>query len=258
MDFDDIGTGIPLVLIHGFPLDRTMWAPQVKGLRQVARCITPDLPGFGGTSDAVNVMTMEDHAVRLKALLSALLIEKAVICGFSMGGYVALAFLQKYPDSVQGLVLCSTRSGADGKEAQEKRKATAARVLESDGMAALAPELAKGLLSDTTKKKDPSLLHQVEAMIRRQPPAGVAASSLGMGQRPDRTYLLKTIQVPTLLIAGTDDTLIKPQESRDMAAMIPGSTLVMIPDAGHMMNMEDPVTFNAAMGAYMGRFKLAP
>ena len=113
MNHDDVGTGVPLLLIHGFPLDRSLWQPQVKGLQGAARIIAPDLRGFGAAQDGPATVTMDDYAADLEALLGALHIPQAVVCGLSMGGYVALALLAKAPHLVKGLILCNTRAGAD-------------------------------------------------------------------------------------------------------------------------------------------------
>jgi pimeloyl-ACP methyl ester carboxylesterase len=254
MRYDDVGTGIPVLFVHGFPLDHAMWRPQVAALRDGFRCIVPDLPGLGSSPLAEDPATMDGFARDLVTLLDRLGLQQAVVCGFSMGGYVALAFQEHHPERVKGLILCSTRAADDTSDARRARAATAQSALDQ-GMAALAPDMASGLLSERTRLERKGLFAEVEAMVARQPPAGVAAASLGMAARPDRSALLPHITVPTLIIAGDSDTLIDPVQSSNMARSIPGSTLMTIPGAGHLANLEEPEKFNAALRAFLGTVK---
>lgn len=250
--FDESGSGIPLLLIHGFPHDRTLWEQQLSGLQDVARVIAADLRGFGSAEPAPATMTMEDYAADLRALLDDLAIPKAVICGLSMGGYVALAFLARYPEATQGLILCNTRAGADNDQAREGRYATARKAID-EGVAGIAESMAPKMLAEATIAKGPQLLNTVRAMIARQSPAAVAAAAQGMAARLDRTPMLPSITVPVLIITGSADTLIPPSESEAMAAMIPGSELVVIPDVGHLSNLEDAQAFNGAVRNFLQR-----
>ena len=250
MEYHDIGKGVPLLLIHGFPHDRSLWRVQAEGLQDVARVITPDLRGFGASPDPPGVMSMDAYAADLKALLDALEIPNAVICGLSMGGYIALAFLANYPDAVKGLILCNTRAGADTDKAREGREATAIRATE-EGMAGIAAEMLPKMLTTATIAERPDLSTSIEAMMAAQRPVGVAAALRGMAARPDRTPMLATIKVPTLIITGKVDTLIPPAESEAMAAAIPGSQLVVIPDVAHLSNVEDPEVFNGAVRRFL-------
>lgn len=252
MHHDEAGTGTPLLLIHGFPHDRTLWAPQLTGMADAARVIAPDLRGFGAWADLPDrpVLTMEDHARDLRDLLDALRIERAVIAGLSMGGYVALAFLDAFPERTRGLVLCSTRAGADTEEGRKGRQATADRVLR-EGTAGLAEELAPQMLSAATRTARPELIADVRTMIARQRPAAVAAAALGMARRMDRRPMLPGIRVPTLVLTGDADEMIPDTESRAMAAAIPGSRLVVVPDAGHLVGLEAPQAFDRAVRSFL-------
>lgn len=250
MTYDDIGKGIPLLLIHGFPHDRSLWRPQTEGLQDVAQLIAPDLRGFGGSEDPPGAMSMETYAADLKALLVTLGVTQVVVCGLSMGGYIALAFLADHPDMVKGLILCNTRAGADSEKAREGREATARRV-EAEGLEGLAGEMLPKMLTDATIVGRPDLSASVKAMMAGQRPVGVAAALRGMATRPDRTPLLGSIKVPTLVITSSADTLIPPTESEAMAAAIPGSKLVVIPDAAHLSNVEDPEAFNEAVREFL-------
>ncbi len=252
MRYDDIGTGIPLLLIHGFPLDHGMWRPQVEALREECRCIIPDLHGLGASPLAEYPATMEGFALALKTLMDKLEIDQAVICGFSMGGYIALAFQELYPERVKGLVLCSTRSVADDGHAKLARATTAENAL-ARGMAGLAPGMASVLLSAKTRKDHPELLAEVEEIIARQPSAGVAAASKGMALRPDRTDRLARIEVPVLILAGDADSLIPPAQSEAMAKHLSDGRLVVIPGGAHLVNMEQPTAFNTELVRFLAR-----
>lgn len=252
LHFREQGAGLPLVLIHGFPLDHTLWLPQLHGLSDVARVIAPDLRGFGNSPAARGTVTMEQHARDVGQLMDRLGIERAVIGGLSMGGYVALAFAELFPERLAGLVLCNTRAVADGEPARKTRETVARRAIE-EGMAALAPIMVHPLLADVTRKARPDLTGHLEAMIGRQDPAGVAASSRGMAIRPDRTPLLGQVQVPALVITGSSDTLIAPAESEAMTARLPKGQLVSIPDVGHLSCLEAPEAFNRAVHGLLGQ-----
>ncbi len=252
MHHEENGKGIPLLLIHGFPHDHTLWEPQLAGLSDVARVIAPDLRGFGLNPDVPDTMTMEDHARDLKDLLDRLGIERAVIGGLSMGGYIALAFAELFPQALLGLMLCNTRSAADGEQAREGREATARKALD-EGVAVIAEGMLPKMISPKSAQTHPDLSMFVENMMARQHAEGVAASARGMALRPDRTAILTNVKAPTLVITGSADTLIPPSESEAMAEKIPGSELVVIPDVAHLSNLEDVEAFNAAVRKFLGR-----
>jgi len=232
-----------LLLVHGFPLDHTLWAPQVESLRDVARVLAPDLPGFGTSAAPRTTMTMDDYADALAATIE----EPCVICGLSMGGYVALAFLARHPDKVQGLILCNTRAGADDEKGREGRRASEKKVQDAG-----VPELANGMLPKMLTPQAPEdLKASVHAMMARQPAPGVIAALRGMAARPDRTPMLPSIRVPTLILTGRDDTLIPPSESEAMARAIPGSRLLIIDGAAHLSNLEARVAFDAAVREFL-------
>ena len=247
-------TDLPtLLLIHGFPHDHTLWDPQVAALSNSAHVVAPDLRGFGGGGPVPDVMTMEAYAEDLKQLLDARgipLSEPVVLCGLSMGGYIALAFLERWPDRVKALVLCNTRSGADTEEGRVARQETARNAMEK-GVALMARAMLPKVLSEHTRSTNPELVSYMEAMMARQRPEAVAAASLGMARRPDRTALLNTITVPTLIITGEEDELLPLPTSEAMHQAIPQSELVVIPNVAHLSNVEDPVRFNATLRNFL-------
>jgi len=254
IEYDDVGNGMPLLLIHGFPLDRSLWRSQIEGLQSAARVVAPDLRGFGQSGDAPETMTMDEYAADLKALLDALNVKQAVVCGLSMGGYIALAFLAKYPGMLKGLILANTRAGADSEQAREARYANAQKAFD-EGVPAIAEGMLPKMLTEATRANRDSLTAYVRSMMAHQPAKGVAAAQRGMAARPDRTSMLAAINIPTLIITGSADTLIPPSESEAMAKAIPGSKLVVVPDVAHLSNVENPDAFNAAVREFIGKLK---
>jgi 3-oxoadipate enol-lactonase len=250
----DAGSGAPaLVLLHAFPLHSGMWAPQIQHLSPQRRVIAPDFLGFGG-SDAPDSMyryTMFGYADLLAGLLDRLDLDRVALCGISMGGYVALAFLRQYPERVSALVLADTRAGADATQVFERRTDQQDQVARI-GTAALIEVLLAGLLSDTTRASRLELVEQVRRLMAN-PAAGYIGALEAMKHRPDATDELAGISVPTLVIVGEDDSLSPPEVARDMHDRIPGSELAVLPDAGHLSNLEAAEEFNAAVADFLAR-----
>ena len=242
-----------LLLIHGFPLDAMIWSAQVAALADVATVIAPDLRGFGNSKlDVPEVLTMELLAKDLKDLLDERGIRRVVLCGLSMGGYVAMCFVEQWPERVQGLVLCNTRSTADTPEGIEARHETAKNAFEK-GMDVIAGGMLSKLISTRTRTRRPELAATLEAMIARQRPEAVAAASRGMALRPDRTAMLRNVSCPTLVITGSEDELMPLATSEMMVQALPQGTLVVIPDIAHLSNAESPEEFNWMMGHFTTR-----
>ncbi len=240
-----------LLCIHGFPLDHTLWDPQVAGLGDVADVLAPDLRGFGNDRRALpDDMTMEAYAADLKALLDERGVDRVVLCGLSMGGYVAMAFLEQWPERVAGLVLCNTRANADTPEGQAARRATAQNAFEK-GVDVIARAMAPTLLSDHTKRTQPELMAHMEAMIARQRPEAVAAAALGMSERPDRHHVLRACTVPALVITGSDDALMPLPTSQAMADALPNGRFVVLEHAGHLSNREATEAFNGTVRGFV-------
>lgn len=251
----DEGGGTPLVLIHGFPLSRGVWEPQVESFRVAHRVVAPDLRGFGtspprgaATSRAVS---MESYADDVAELLGELGIGSAVVAGHSMGGYVAFALARRHPELLAGLVLVATRAGADSPEAATGRRAAAEKVRQEgrEGVAALVEGMVPKMLAPGAD--DPDLLEAVRRFMASATPEGTIGALLGMAERPDSTPLLGEIEVPTLVVTGADDTLIQPAESEAMAAAIPDARLEILPDAGHLVAYEQPEAFDRVLGEWL-------
>ena len=248
LHYEEAGSGGPaLVLLHAFPLHAAMWGPQLACLSTGRRVVAPDLKGFGA-SDApedLSRYTMLGYADELAGLLDGLGLDRVVVGGLSMGGYVALAFLRQYADRVVGLVLADTRAGADTAEVFERRTNQQDQVART-GTTALIEELLRGLLSDHTRAHRLELVEQVRRLMAN-PPAGYIGALEAMKHRSDATAELGSIAVPTLVVVGEDDTLAPPDVARAMHEAIPGSRLAVLPKAGHLSNLEAPDEFNAAV-----------
>jgi 3-oxoadipate enol-lactonase len=254
MIFEDHGSGTPLLLIHGFPLNREMWRPQLDGLAGTAHVIAPDLRGHGETPPSENVSTMDVLADDCLAVLEALGVDQpTVICGLSMGGYVSLAFYRRHRARVAGLILAATRAGADTAEGKANRDRMAAQVKE-DGPQAVVNAMLPKMLSPSTYAANPDLVARVEAIMQKTSQEGMVAALIGIKERPDSTPLLSEITVPTLVIHGADDQLIPPSEAEAMHAAIKGSQLEIIQNAGHLLNLEQSPTFNQALIDFMQKF----
>lgn len=238
--YEEHGKGPPILLVHGFPFNRSMWQEIAKGLAENHRVIVPDLRGFGDSDVIPGVATMEAMADDLKGLLTALGVsDRIVLGGLSMGGYVALAFARKYPQDLAGLILCDTRARADTDQAKKNRQRLAERVIR-EGTQFIADDMLPRLCCEQTFRIRPDLIEQIRTMILRASPEGVAAASLGMAERPDSMSLLGALPCPALILVGQFDVISPPEEMEEMARAIPHANFVVIPDAGHLAPLEQP------------------
>jgi pimeloyl-ACP methyl ester carboxylesterase len=231
-----------LLLIHAFPLDASMWDEQVTALRVEGDVLAPSLPGFGGTPPAGDVLTMDAMADFLAGELDRAEAEKALVCGLSIGGYAAFSLWRRHQNRVAGLLLADTRAEADDDAGKERRRAVAEKA-RAEGSGPMA-ENPPPLLSEGA---DPALWERVKENIRRQPGEAIAAASLGMAERPDSRPILPTIDVPTTIVVGSADAMTPPPMSETMAEAIPGAELVVLEDAGHLSNLENPEGFLSAL-----------
>lgn len=247
--YDDVGTGVPLLFIHGWPHNRTLWAAQLSGLPTQARCLAPDLRGFGGSS-VEPPYSIDQYADDLAAFLTMLGVERAVVCGLSMGGYVALALLRRHRALLRGLILTSTRATADTPEDRDKR----ARLIEfvrDRGVEMLASRQLQAMVGETTFSSRPDVLEAFRQLMAGAPSAGVIGALEAMAGRPDSTSLLGDIDFPTLVVSGSEDTFTPPDELRALAAAIPRSRLEVIQGGGHVCSYERPAAFNHIVGEFL-------
>jgi 3-oxoadipate enol-lactonase len=250
--YDDHGIGLPVLFLHAFPLNRTMWTSTITSLlaEQRYRLVAPDWRGFGESELATSVSTMDLFADDLAALMDQLGMQQAVLCGLSMGGYASFAFLRKYPQRVYALILADTKPAADSQEVRDNREQVA-QIAESQGTSAIADLQLPKLLSEQTRQQQLTVEIAVRRMIDMATPAGIAAASRGMALRPDSTALLPTLHVPTLVIVGEHDALTPPSLTYDYAAHIPGAHVTTIPHAGHLSNLEQPDYFLNAVRSFL-------
>lgn len=247
MAFEEHGHGKPIVLLHAFPLSRKMWEPQIDVLVKANyRVILPDFPGFGETPLNSDISTMEDLANGVAELLDSLKIEKAIIGGLSMGGYVTLNLYRLHPDKFSALILADTSSFADTEEKREGRFKLI-KETEAKGMQAIIEEMLPKLTSDYTKRENPQLIEKLEKDFLRTTPQGAMAALRGMAQRSDHTEMLKNITVPALLIFGEEDKVTNLDGARKMESEIPEAKLVVFEKIGHYSNFEDTDSFNKAL-----------
>jgi len=247
----DEGSGPPLVFLHGFPLDHSMWDAQRREFTATHRVIVPDLRGLGRTAVGELPVSMELIADDIAALLDAKGVsEPIILCGLSMGGCVALAFVRKYPTRVRALILCDARAGLDTPEARENRYKLAEKVL-TEGPRVAVDAMLPRLFAAETNKHQPHVIDAVRNVILASSSRGVAAAQRALAERPDCVPLLPDIRVPALLIVGEHDVISTPAEMQGMAAAIPGARCVVIPNAGHMAPMEQPAAVNAAIREFL-------
>jgi 3-oxoadipate enol-lactonase len=244
--YTDTGTGRPLVLIHGYPFNRSLWADQIPALSNSYRVIAPDLRGFGESDASQDPGTMNRFAADVALLMDHLEISSATIGGLSMGGYVALAFYKQFGSRVRALVLADTRAQADSEEAKQTRAQQAEKAL-SEGMAGIADAMLPKLLTPETVSKHPEIVKRVRDMMLKTKPEGAAAALRGMAEREDQTELLPQISVPTLILVGAEDAITPVADSEKMHHAIEGSSLVVLDHAGHVSNIERAQQFNEAL-----------
>jgi pimeloyl-ACP methyl ester carboxylesterase len=231
-----------------------MWEPQLQSIPDGWRFIAPDLRGFGGSSesDPADDESIDDFASDVVALLAELAINEAVIGGLSMGGYVAMGILRRAPHLASALVFADTRIGADSPEGRANRRGMIA-VVDREGPSGVAREMMPKLLGKTTREMNPQVEPVVRHLINRQSPNALRSGLVRMMHRPDSSPLLATTTVPTLVIVGEEDELTPPAESQRIVDGIPGSTLVVIPKAGHLSSLESPEAFNQVLASFLGR-----
>jgi pimeloyl-ACP methyl ester carboxylesterase len=251
MFVEDLGSGVPLLLIHGFPLNREMWRPQIETLSTTARVIALDLRGHGQSPPTVGPYSMDLMADDCAGVLEALKVDQpVVVCGLSMGGYVSFAFFRRHSEKVAGLILASTRAGADSVEAKINRD-KAALLTEKNGTQSVIDSMLPIIMAPQTYREKPELVSQVAGVMEKTSTSGMVSALKGMKTRPDSTPTLGQIKVPTLIIHGADDQIIPLSDSEAMHTAISDSRLEVIPDAGHLSNLEQAQLFNRAVESFL-------
>jgi pimeloyl-ACP methyl ester carboxylesterase len=241
------GHGLPVLFLHGFPLDRRMWRHQSAALAQQLR-IVPDLRAAGESAGAP-VESLGDYADDVVGILDALEISVSVVCGLSMGGYIALDLVRRYPQRVRGLVLADTRAAADDAGARRARDEMI-ELARTTGSEAVAERMLPRVLSPRTLSGRPDVVREVRSMMEGWSGAAMIGALRAMRDRPDATSLLGHIRVPTLVMVGDDDAVTPPSEARRIAEAVPGARLVTLPEAGHLSPLEQPRASTEALALF--------
>lgn len=246
---------LTLVLIHGFPLDKGMWRPQVDALSAAARVVAVDLPGFGAAPPGPAPFTLDAAADAVAARLDAEGIAgRVVVGGLSMGGYVAMAFARRHPDRLAALILADTRAEPDDAAGRQARDEMIALAREK-GAAGVVEKMMPKLVAEATREGRPEVAGEVRRIGSRQPTGTVIAGLEALRDRPDAGPWLGDVAVPTLILVGEHDTLTPLAMAEAIGARVYGSEVVIVPGAGHMSNLENPEAFNAAVLAFLAGVK---
>ncbi|TCP57522.1 pimeloyl-ACP methyl ester carboxylesterase [Tamaricihabitans halophyticus] len=254
ISYRDTGTGPPLVLVHGHPFDGSMWQPQIDYFSARGwRVIVPDLRGYGGSEVIPGETPLETFAADILRLLDELRLDQVVLGGLSMGGQIVLACYRQFPERLRGLLLADTSARADTAEGKAARIALAERLTRS-GIGDYATEVLPKMVCPATITDRPEVANRVLDMMRAAPAEGAAAALRGRAQRPDYLSLLPTIAVPTLVVVGSADEFTPVSEAEVLHREIPEARLVIVPETGHLPNMERPTEFNAALSEFLEGF----
>lgn len=249
--YEERGSGLPVLLIHGFPLCRAMWRPQLDALAQAGcRVIVPDLPGFGETPAQPGMVSMDAYADAIVGLLDHLGIERTVIGGMSMGGYVLLNLVRRHPQRLAAALYLVTRAAADDPAGKARRIELADQV--RGGNRTVVPDVFEKLLfAPGVPKSRPELVAEVRRWMDAASPEGVAGGLLAMRSRPDFLELLPELTVPALVVGAAEDLAIPAEHAEALAAGLPDAELHIIPGAGHMVNLEQPEAFNSILLGFL-------
>lgn len=250
MFYTEYGSGLPVVLIHGFPLSGKIWDFQIPVVGTRARAIAPDLRGFGQSEFTDTEYSMELFAYDIKTLLDTLNIKNAVLAGISMGGYIAFEFYRLFPASVKAMILLDTRAGTDSEEGKKARINLAMRARNGE-IEQITEEWIDKLLASATIKSNKTIVERLRNIIGSTNPETIARVSLAMMKRRDSTMMLRDISCPVLILVGEQDKLTPVEESKAMASMINGARIEVIKEAGHLTCFEAPEQVNNSILSFL-------
>lgn len=251
LSVNDVGQGLPILFVHGFPLDHMMWREQVADLSRDFRCIAPDLRGFGQSTVTEGKVTMEQFADDLAALLDALAItEPIVLCGLSMGGYIAWQFVRRHAARLKALIVCDTRAAPDSSDAATNRFKLA------DDVVVLGPEVVvkamlPKLVAPGFRVREPQWIEEIRQVMLGTNTHGIAAASRGMAERADARTWLAQIDCPALVLVGEQDVISPPTEMSEIASALPHATFHVIPNSGHLAPLENPAITNVMLRSFL-------
>jgi pimeloyl-ACP methyl ester carboxylesterase len=241
----------PLVFVHAFPLTKESWELQAAALSDDYRILRYDIAGLGKSLINDCTLTMDTHVSNLISLLDHCQIGKCTLIGLSMGGYIALHAISKYPERFQSIILANTRADADSNKAKEKRFGQI-ELIKNGGISQFAETLAAALLSEQYRTRDPGKYQELITLIKSQPSDGLCSNIAAMASRLDFTETLFQINIPTLVITSDNDSVIPIEEGEKIGKAIPHTQLVQIGNAGHLSNLEQPVTFSRCIREFVG------
>ncbi len=242
--------GLPLVLIHGFPFSLEMWEPQIQIFSEKYHTVAYDIRGHGSSGVGDGQYTIDFFVDDLLALLDHLGIEKAVLCGLSMGGYIALRTVERSPERVRGIILSNTRSESDSNEAKIRRS-NAVRMIKLRGVREFAEDFVKSVFSKETLQSRPEIVEMIKRIILKTSPLGICGTQLAIASRTDSTPMLPVLKIPSLILVGEHDILTPPSAAQAMHEKIAGSELHIIPGAAHMSNLENTERFNMLVDEFL-------
>ncbi len=245
------GEGLPVLFVHGFPFDRTVWRHQLATLSRVRR-IAPDFRGVGdsGAPSGADGYSLTRYADDLVAVLDAVGVRQAVLCGLSMGGYVIFELLRRHPERVKALILADTKPEPDSAEAKRGREELT-QVAQRDGQDAVIERLLPRLLAAATQATQPEVAGQVREMAHRWSVPGLVGALRTLRDRPDSTDTLRDVRVPTLVLVGSEDQIAPPDTARAMAQLIPGAQCHVVPAAGHIAPLEQPLATSRVVADFL-------
>ena len=250
LEVEDHGEGVPFILVHGFPLSSAIWTPVRTAIEQAARLITPDLRGFGGSDKPAMGYAVAELADDVLRMADALGVDRFVLGGHSMGGYVALRVAAARAERVAGLVLVDTRAEADPREGRVRRDEAIARIARGD-VSGFLDEFVAGLVGPSTMARAPRVVEELRAIAAEAAPQALSGCLAGMRDRDDSRPLLAGLDVPALVIVGQEDALIAPSSSRAMAQALPRARLAEIALSGHTPSMERPIPTAEAILSFL-------
>ncbi len=251
--FEQHGSGPPLLFIHGFPLHRQLWEGQWTALADAAQVIAPDLRGHGESESGLAPHTMQNLAQDCFDLLEMLGISAPLyVCGLSMGGYIAMAMLRLHPERIAGLILTATRSAADTPEVKANREKSIL-LAQTQGAKPIIDSMLPHLLSPKSLAGRPEIVQIAHEIMSSISVNTIIKDLLGLKERPDSTFLLAASTKSTLIIHGADDQIVPLTEARALQQTIPNAQLTILSDAGHLLNLEQPGFFNAAIRQFIQR-----
>jgi pimeloyl-ACP methyl ester carboxylesterase len=251
MSYDDMGEGsIPVIFLHGFPFDKSMWSEQLEFLKSSYRVIALDIRGFGKSTDEESEFSIDLFADDLIAFMDTLYIEKAVVCGLSMGGYITLNAHERYPERFAAMILCDTQCIADSPEVKEKRLNSIIEI-ESEGVEKFNQSFMENIFFKDSLESQKSMVQNLTKVVHSNSPQIISQGLLSLAGRSETCTSLALVEIPTLIICGREDSITPLSEAQKMHKSIKGSTLKVIEKAGHVSNLEQPKEFNKYLSEFL-------